>query len=271
MIRTSPDGSKPLAKTFAVLALLLNLILFYPQPARAQQTQPAADEKELRKEIEEMKESLNTIQKDLQEIKQLLGRQNFNAVRSREVVVNTEGDPFKGEKNAKLTLIEFSDYQCPFCSRYVHDTFPRIENDYIKTGKIKYVFRDFPLESIHPNALVASKAASCAGEQGKYWEMHDRLFSNQNALNASDMPLHAKAIGIELTKFQQCLDSGKYDGEIRKKMAEGTSLGVRGTPSFFLGLTSPNDPKVKVLKVFRGAMPYAQFKEVIDSLLAPQQ
>jgi protein-disulfide isomerase len=271
MIHTSPDASKLRAKTLATLTLLLNLILFYPQPARAQQQPSAPGEKDLRKEIEEMKESLNTIQRDLQEIKQLLGRQNFNAVRSREVIVNTDGDPFKGDKDAKLTLIEFSDYQCPFCARYVRETLPLIEKDYVKTGKLKYVFRDYPLETIHPNALTASKAASCAGEQGKYWEMHDQLFGNQSALSASDMAFHAKAIGLERVKFQQCLDSGRYESEIRKKMAEGASLGVRGTPSFFLGLTSPNDPKVKVLRVLRGAVPYAQFKEVLDSILSSSQ
>jgi protein-disulfide isomerase len=271
MIHTSPDGIKLRVATLAVLTLSLNLILFSPQHARAQQQTPNAEQKELKKEIEEMKERLNTIQRDLQEIKQLLGRQNFNAVRSREVVVDTDGDPFKGDRNAKLTLIEFSDYQCPFCARYVRETLPLIERDYVKTGKLKYVFRDYPLESIHPNALTASKAAGCAGEQGKYWEMHGRLFANQSALGASDMAFHAEAVGLEREKFQHCLGRGRHEDGIRKKMAEGASLGVRGTPTFFLGLTSPNDPKVKVLRVLRGAVPYAQFKEVIDSLLSPPQ
>lgn len=271
MIPTSLGGSKPLVERLAVLAFLMTLTLCYPPPARAQQQRPGAGQDDLRRELEAVKESLSAIQRELQEIKQLLARQNFNPVKSRELVVNIAGDPFKGEQNAQLTLIEFSDYQCPFCSRYIRDTFPLIERDYIKTGKLKYVFRDFPLETIHPNALVASVAAGCAGEQGKYWEMHDQLFSNQAALGAGDMTLHAKAAGVEPTQFRQCLDSRKYEGEIRKKMAEGASLGVRGTPSFFLGLTVPNDPRVKVVKVLRGAVPYANFKEIIDEVLSSQR
>jgi protein-disulfide isomerase len=98
------------------------------------------------------------------------------------VVLNLKGDPFKGEKNAKVTLVEFSDYQCPFCARHVRATLPPLESEYIATGKIKYVFRNFPIASIHPLAFKAHEAANCSGEQDKYWEMHDRLFANSKAL-----------------------------------------------------------------------------------------
>ncbi|HYE64582.1 MAG TPA: DsbA family protein [Pyrinomonadaceae bacterium] len=259
-------------KRTAILTALMMLTLFYSSPARAQQT-PVEDQKELRKEIEALKEGQKEIQRELQEIKKLLLAKQAPAPAEpqREITINIDGDPFKGDENARLTLIEFSDYQCPFCSRFVRETFPQIERDYIKTGKIKYIFRDFPLESIHPNALTASAAANCAGEQGKYWEMHDQLFKNQNALSPSDMARHAKAIGADQVKFQQCLDSKKYEAEIRKKMAEGSSAGVSGTPSFLLGLTTPGNPKVKILRGLRGAVPYANFKEVIDNLLSSGQ
>ena len=148
---------------------------------------------------------------------------------------------------------------------------PQIESEYIKTGKVKYVVLDFPLESIHRNAFKAAEAARCAGEQGKFWEMHARLFANQQALAPTNLPQHAQALGLDVPKFQQCLESGKYATEIRKDLAEGQKAGVTGTPGFFLGMTNPNNSKVKTLRVLKGAQPYASFKEAIDSLLSSQK
>lgn len=146
---------------------------------------------------------------------------------------------------------------------------PQIESEYIKTGKVKYVVLDFPLESIHKNAFKAAEAARCAWDQGKFWEMHDRLFANQQALAPDNLPQHAQALGLDVSRFQQCLDSGQYAARIRKDLADGQNAGVTGTPGFFLGVTEPNSPTVKVLRVLKGAQPYANFKEAIDSLLSP--
>ncbi len=148
---------------------------------------------------------------------------------------------------------------------------PQIESEYIKTGKVKYVVLDFPLESIHKNAFKAAEAARCAGEQGKFWEMHDRLFANQQALASNNLPQHAQALGLDVPKFQHCLDSEKYAADIRKDLAEGQKAGVTGTPGFFLGMTNPNDSKVKTLKVLKGAQPYTSFKDAIESLLSSQK
>jgi len=147
----------------------------------------------------------------------------------------------------------------------------KIDEEYIKTGKVKYVVMDFPLESIHPKALKASEAANCAGDQGKYWEMHEILFANNKALSPEDLTKHAEAVGLDMPKFQECLDSGKQAAEIRKDMAEGSTAGVRGTPTSFLGLTGPDGSKIKVTKIVRGAVPYSTFKETIDSLIPPQK
>lgn len=147
---------------------------------------------------------------------------------------------------------------------------PQIEKDYIKTGKAKYVLRDFPIESIHPQAFKAHEAANCAGEQGKYWEMHNRLFTNQKALGLKALPGHAEAIGLDLQTFKECLSSGKHDAEIRADMEDGVKAGVRGTPTFLLGLTEPNSSKVKATQIIRGAQPYSRFKQAIDRLLASQ-
>ena len=148
---------------------------------------------------------------------------------------------------------------------------PQIEKDYIETGKVKYVVRDFPLESIHQNAFKAAEASHCAGDQGKYWEMHERLFANQQTLSPSDLAGHAEALGLDTAKFGACLESGKFAAAIRKDIADGQQAGVTGTPAFFLGMTESNDGKVKALRRITGAQAYTGFKAAIDSLLTEQR
>jgi protein-disulfide isomerase len=256
------------------LIIVLGLLLVSVLDARTGFAQSADDIKALRNDIQSLKEGMAAIQRDLQELKTLLQQQARQAPAAgspppQDIVLSLDGTAPKGEKNAKVTLVEYTDYQCPFCSRYVRETLPQIEKDYIKTGKVKYVVREFPLESIHPQALKASEAALCAGEQKKYWDMHDRLFADQKALGVNDLPKHAAAVGLDVPKFQQCLESGKQAATVRKDQASGQKAGVTGTPSFFLGIEQPNG-SVKVLKSLRGAQPYAAFKEAIDSLLPSQ-
>jgi len=130
------------------------------------------------------------------------------------------------------------------------------------------VFLDFPLESIHRSAFKAAEAANCAGEQGKYWEMHDRLYANQNVLD--QWTEHAKAVGLDVPKFEECLNSGRQAAEIRKDMAEGQKAGVTGTPAFFLAYTDPKGSKVTTEVRLTGAQPFSVFKAAIDKLLAGQ-
>jgi protein-disulfide isomerase len=241
------------------------LIFFSTQGAFAQ---PTEELKALTKELETLKEGQKNIQKELEAIKSLLTGRQALPPPPQEVVLSVEDNPFRGDKKAELTLIEFSDYQCPFCARHFRETLPQIEREYIGTGKVKYVFRDFPIESIHPQAFKAAEAAHCAGEQGKYWEMHDRLFADQNVPGLKDLSQHAQALGLGLPNFEQCLNSGRQAADIRKNMADGQKAGVQGTPTFFLGRTDPNDPKVKAVKVIQGAQPYTAFKQAIESLLS---
>ena len=241
------------------------MILRFSRPSRTDEL------KATRKELEALKEGQTAIRKDLETIKNFLqARQAPGSPETQSAVVSLDDDPFKGDKNAKLTLIEFSDYQCPFCSRHFRETLPQLERDYIKAGKVKYVFRDFPIESIHREAFKASEAANCASEQGKYWEMHHRLFANQRALGLKDLPQHAQALGLDVATFQKCLDSGKEATEVRGDMADGQRVGVKGTPTFFLGVTEPGSNMLKAVKVLRGAQSYATFRAAIESLLSEQ-
>lgn len=249
------------------IAALCALALLIALPARNAFSQANDD---LKKEIQSLKSGQEAIQKDLQEIKKLLAARpaapGAGPDQALNALVETAGAPSKGNKNARLTLVEFSEYQCPFCGRHVRDTMPQIQKEYIETGKVHYVFRDLPLESIHKNAFKAAEAARCAGEQNKYWEMHDRLFENQKSLEPASLTAHAQAIGLDAKKFQSCLDSGKFAADIKKDIADANKIGITGTPTTVIGLTQPNDSKIKVVKVIRGAQNFASFKEALDSL-----
>lgn len=170
--------------------------------------------------------------------------------------VSLDDDAVKGDENAPVTIVEFSDYECPFCGRYVTQTYPQIDRQYINTGKVKYVFRDFPL-SFHQNARKAAEATECSGEQEKFWEMHDKLFQNQGNLDVSSLKKYAADIGLDTGKFNSCLDSGKYAQEVQKDLRDGSSYGVSGTPAFFIN-------GIKIV----GAQPFSVFKQIIDSELS---
>ena len=149
----------------------------------------------------------------------------------------------------------------------MRDTYPQIAKEYIDTGKIRYALLDLPLESIHKKAFKASEATWCAEDQGKYWEMHKRLFENQKALEPwSD---HAAAVGLDVAAFDSCMNSGKHTKGIRADMKQAQSVGITGTPQFVLAVTDPKDPnKAKGLVHIRGAQPFARFKSEIDQALA---
>lgn len=229
-----------------------------------------------RGELEGLKATQAGMQKDLQAIKDLLQARQapiapqvaLGPTVDNPTIVSLEGGAVKGNKSAKVTVLEFTDYQCPFCNRHFRDTMPQIENDYVKTGKVQYVLRDLPLESIHPLALKAAEAANCSGEQGKYWEMHDQLFANQNALGANDLRNHARAVGLDSTKFLLCLESGKFISKVRKDQAEAERQGINGTPTFFIGLSDPKGSELKAVRKIVGAQNYAAFKAAIEALLA---
>ncbi len=168
------------------------------------------------------------------------------------MTVSDGGNPFRGPKAAPVTLIEFSDYQCPYCGR-LEGTIKQIQDVY--GDKVRIVFRDFPL-AMHRNAQKAAEAAGCALEQGKFWEMHDKLFTNQRALELDNLTTYAKEVGLDDQKFKTCLDSGKRADEIKRDMADGEALGVQGTPASFVNG-----------RLVSGAQPFDNFAKVIDDEL----
>jgi protein-disulfide isomerase len=171
----------------------------------------------------------------------------------REVEIEAS-DPSLGRASAPVTLIEFSDFQCPFCQR-VAPTLKKIRETY--GDKVRIVWKDFPLTQIHPQAFKAGEAAHCAGDQGKYWEYHDRLFANQQQLQPEDLKKHASEIGLDAAAFGSCLDSSKHGERVRNGVAEGTRLGVNSTPTIYVNG-----------RVLSGAQPYETFVTVIDEELS---
>ena len=230
------------------------------------------DLKALRQEIEALREEQRAIRKEVQDLSNILRERAGASTRDiRDLTIGVGNAPFRGKVDAALTLVEFSDYQCPFCARHARETFPQIQRDFIDTGQLKYVFRNFPLAEIHRDAFKAAEAALCAGDQGKFWDMHHRLFANQAALGPAHAPLHAQSVGVDTPPFRQCLDSGKYAPEIRRDLEDGRKAGVRSTPTFFLGASDATDSTIKVVRVLVGAQPYARFKDAIESLLTPRK
>ena len=161
-----------------------------------------------------------------------------------------DDDAIKGKENAPVTMIEFT-----FCGRHFEQTYSQIIKEYVDTGKVKLVYRDFPLD-FHPNAQKAAEAAECAGEQNKYWEMHDKLFENQQALGINNLKQYAKEIGLNTDKFNNCLDSGEMTSEVSKDIQDGQAVGISGTPGFIING-----------QLVSGAQPFSAFKQIIEQEL----
>ena len=202
-----------------------------------------------------------------------------------EFTINVGDAPVKGDDKAKVMIVEFSDYECPFCGRFYTGSLPELNKNYVETGKAKLAFKDFPL-SFHQQAQKASEAAECAGEQGQYWEMHDKLFENQKALTVPSLKQYAAGLGLNTADFDSCLDSGKFAQNVQDDFKEGQVATVSGTPSFFL-IAPKKDVDVETLKglsngqtlvygespdgkdvVFKivGAQPYTQFVPVLNAM-----
>lgn len=166
-----------------------------------------------------------------------------------------ENDYVKGDADAPVTIIEWSDFECPFCARFHTQTAGQIEENFVKTGKVKFVYKHFPL-SFHQNAQKAAEAAECAGEQGKFWEMHDMLFESGVSGGVESFKAYASNLGLDTEQFNMCLDTGKYAQKVQDDMKQGAAAGIRGTPGFIING-----------QLVSGAQPYSVFEQVINAAL----
>ena len=180
--------------------------------------------------------------------------------------LRTDDAPLRGRADATLVLIEFSDFECPFCGVFARTIMPDIERAYIATGQVQFAFRHFPLKSKHPEAFRASEAAECARRQDKFWAIHDRLFANQQALQADKLLGYARAAGVNEAAFQLCMN-GQATARINADVQDGARAGLSGTPTFFVGTRQP-DGQVKVISQLSGLPTFPQFKAILDKTIA---
>ncbi|MFC1719747.1 DsbA family protein [Pseudomonadota bacterium] len=253
--------------------IITTLIIFLTmQPLSALAASTKQELAELQGEVAALKDGQKAIQADLAEIKKLLqegARAPAAAAPSfQPKVVTMDGAPFLGDADATVTLMEFSDYQCPFCSRHYRDVMPTLVEEYVNTGKLKYVMRENPIQSIHSRALPAAKAALCAQDQGKYWEMHNMLFDNQKELTDENLKAFAETIGLDTVAFDTCTENENTMKRIDEDLVTGSSIGIRGTPGFVVGLTDPDDSnQANMTQFINGAQSLANFQAAINALL----
>jgi protein-disulfide isomerase len=169
--------------------------------------------------------------------------------------VPVDDDPALGPADAPITIIEFSDYECPYCQKWQAETMPKLLAGY--GGKIRFIYRDFPLYGSHANAASAAEAANCAGDQGKYFEFHDKLFSGAYSLGQAAYEKYAAEINLDIDQYKSCLTSRQYQKEVESDYQFAAELGIRSTPTFF----------INGLAVI-GAQPYEVFQQIIDQELA---
>lgn len=257
-------------RIWSIMITLVGCSSFFFGAAEAgETTSPAEAPPSIQQQIEDLKQGQQAIRNELKAIKELLTARTKrrSPIEDISVTLHVTDAPTKGLSTAPLTLVEFTDYQCPYCARHSKNVLPQLVKSFIDTGKVRYVLRDFPLTAIHPLAAKAHEAAHCAGEQDKYWELHDQLFANPKELQADKLVGHATRTGVtDVDAFQACLDSGKYADQIKAGVTEGNKIGVRGTPSFALGRTDVNGT-VKAVKLIRGAQGLPAFTAQIQALL----
>jgi protein-disulfide isomerase len=223
-------------------------------------------------QFSELQQQNKAILEELRQIHLLLERQQSTRTAAEgtrpadtKVRLSLRSDELAlGSANAPLTLIEFTDYQCPFCRQFHQSTFPDIKKNYIDTGKLRFISRDFPLD-MHNNAMRASLAAHCAGDQGKFWELRDLMITNGNRLDQLGIDSYAKQLKLDSDRLDKCIASGVYQARVDQDLAEGKTAGINGTPSFLLGRTGKDS--VEGTKLV-GAMPSVAFDARIKELLA---
>jgi protein-disulfide isomerase len=237
-------------------------------------TQLCFSQSDNREDIDQIKRDVLTIRNELADIKSLLK----NAARSQNtqlkpqlidikgMEIDISSNPIKGSVISKLALIEFTDYQCQYCSEFVRETFPKISEQYIDKGLIRYMVMDKPL-SMHKMADSAAEASHCANDQGKYWEMHNMIMSKPEMID--NLLSYAISLNLDINKYEECLKTKKYSEFIAKELSIASKLGIQGVPGFIIASIDPNNPtKAQAISVIRGAIPYIEFQKEINKALA---
>ncbi len=221
---------------------------------------------QLKHELDALRTRVDAQQKDIEALK--AQRPSGAALPSLESLqLKVDKSPIRGNARSRVVLVEVSDFECPFCGRHVRQTAPLIQKDYVDSGKVRHAFVNFPLAS-HRNAFKAAEAGLCANDQGRFWDLHDRMFANQTQLAAPLLPSLATASGLQTEQWRACLDSSRKREQIEADQAMASRAGVSATPTFFVGILDPKTGSVAVTERIIGAKPYAVFQRALDEALA---
>jgi protein-disulfide isomerase len=225
----------------------------------AQQTAPPSQPRTIQEQNEEMIKELRAIRQLLERLTQPQGPPQPQVAR-----VSNLGGYSLGRPDAPLTMVEFTDLQCPYCRQFATTTFDELKRNWIDTGKLRYVSRDFPLE-FHQQAMNAARAARCGGEQGKFWEVRWTLMRNANLLSPAFISKTASDLKLDTAAFAACTAGTKFDAAIQADIAEAVNVGITGTPSFVVGRTTPSGIEGTLIV---GALQYSTFDAKLRQLLA---
>ena len=215
------------------------------------------------------REQADEILSELRQIRQLLEKQGEKGGEpaAQRAKLNLEGFQLLGSKDAPITLVEFTDYQCPFCQRFHTTVFGELKKNYIDTGKVRFYSRDMPLDSIHPDAIRAAQAARCAADQGQYWALRDIMGAHPDKLDLNSLVNDATALKMDASAFKACLDSQKYKNAVQTDVLEAMKIGAEATPTFVLGKSTPDGVDGELVV---GAQPYGYFQMKLQKLEAGQ-
>jgi protein-disulfide isomerase len=255
-------------------AIIVSLILIVSARGSSRASDPATPrtQESIQQQLDELKAGQDRLFKELEEIKKLLGTTAGHDTSAgkpatpKVSTANVHGEPYRGTNTARAAIIEYSDFDCSFCGRYSRDIFPQLDREYIQTGKVRYFFRDLP-EPGNTNAWFKARAARCAGDQGKFWQMHELLFSTQSA-TGKDLAALAQTLGMDNGAFSSCLSTEKYLANIQRSVAGAKRMGLYGTPAFLIGMVTDDGDFVRVSQVLVGANTYETLKTILDDLLA---
>jgi len=254
----------------------------WPLVAGAQQKAPADDPQALQKRIAALEAGQQAILKELQQIKALLQARppapaagataasgSAASMPVPTTPISIQNAAARGAAAAKVTLIEFSDFECPFCGRYSRETYAQIQREYVDTGKVRYVFRNAPIEELHPKAFGAAVAGECARAQSpeKFWELHDRMFRDQRNLTPVGLRSSADFVGLDVAAFDKCVAGDPAKAKVRQDLNDAVTFGATATPTFFLAVEEKGG-KVRALQKIVGAKPFSVFKDALDTLLS---
>jgi len=200
---------------------------------------------------------------ELRQIRKLLERRPDMQAQPTTARIDVAAAPFLGSKDAPVTIVQFTDYQCQFCQQFHQQTFQDLKKHYIDSGKVRFYSLDLPLVDIHQNALLAAQAGRCAQDQGQFWAMHDQMQANPEQLEMAKLVDYAQESSIDVAAFRRCIESGKYKDDVQKGARDATTNGVRGTPAFVIGKSTPFGVEGELVM---GAVPYGLFEKKVKEL-----